>query len=136
MTNTLYYKNLSFDNKVLYILCCRSCQLNMSGYDHITTTGSLSRMLGCSQYKVRKTLKKFEEQGLVKRVCEGGCADDELRVWCIKGWCITTKVRHEEIYRRANWEESKIMWEVWQIVPSQYYVTNTVKWLERLDKGE
>lgn len=95
MKNTLYYKNLPFDNKVLHILCCRSCQLDMSGYDYITTTGSLSRALHCSQYKIRKALKKFEEQGLVKRVCEGGCGDHELRVWRIKGWCITPKARYE-----------------------------------------
>lgn len=112
-----YYETLSFDNKVLYILCRTACQIDMSGVDYITTTGFLSKKLDCSQYKIRKALKKFEEQGLVKRVCEGGCADDELRVWCIKGWCITTKARYEEIYRRANWEESKIMWEVWEIVP-------------------
>lgn len=135
MTNNLYYRKLSFDNKILYILCCRSCQMDMSGYDYITTTGLLSRILGSSQYKVRKTLKKLEEQGFVKRVCEGGCADDELRVWCIKGWVITPKVRYEGIFRRANWDESKTMWEIWQIVPSQYYATNTAKWHERFNKG-
>lgn len=128
---TIYYKKLSFDEKVLYNLCRTACQIDMSGFDYITTTGRLSHILNCSQYKVRKVLKKFEEQGLVKRVCDGGCSDDELRVFCIKGWCITHKVRYMEIFKRANWEESKIMWVIWSIPPYSYYTTNTAQWHER-----
>lgn len=128
----LYYKRLPFEDKILYILCCYDCQLDMSGYNYIITTGTAARLLECSQYKVRKVLKQFEEQGIAKRLCKGGCADDELRVWCIKGWRITSKARHTEIFKRANWEESKIMWECWQIVPSQYYATNTAQWHEKL----
>lgn len=131
-----YFRNLSFEDKILYLLCCRSCQVDMSGYDYIATTGSLARMLECSQYKIRKVLKRFEQDGLLKRVCEGGCTDDELRVWCIKGWCITPKARYTNIYKRANWHESKIMREVWQIVPSQYYKTNTAEWCENIRKNE
>lgn len=127
-----YFKNLSFPDKVLYLLCCYDCQLDMSGYDCVLTTGTAARLLECSQYKVRKVLKQFEEQGLAKRVCVGGCADDELRVWCIKWWCITPKARYTGIFKRANWEESKIMWECWQIVPSQYYKTNTAQWHKEL----
>ena len=122
--------------KVLYILCCRSCQIDMSGYDYITTSKSISRQLKWSQYKVLKNLKELENDGLASRVCDGGCADDELRVWCIKGWTITPKARYTEIYKRANWHESKIMWEIWQIVPSQYYATNTAQWHERWDKND
>ena len=112
-------------------MCCWNCQIDMSGYDCIATTGMLSKRLEISQYKVRKYLKEYEQDGFVKRVCEGGCSDDELMVWCIKGWVITPKVRYTEIYKRANWHESKIMWEIWQIVPSQYYATNTAQWHER-----
>lgn len=129
-----YFKNLSFPDKVLYLLCCYDCQLDMSGYDCILTTGTAARLLECSQYKVRKVLKHFEEQGLTNRVCEGGCADDELRVWCKKGWRITQKARYTDIFKRANWEESKLMWECWQIVPSQYYKTNTAKCHDRLSQ--
>lgn len=103
--------------------------LDMSGYDHIATTGSLAWQLDISKYKVRKYLKEYEQEGLVERVCEGGF-DNELRVWCIKGWVITPKVRYMDIYKWANWHESKIMWEIWQIVPSQYYATNTAQWNE------
>lgn len=122
---------LTEKEKVLYIMCCWNCQLDMSGYDCISTTGRLSKRLEISQYKVRKYLKEYEKEGFVKRVCEGGCADDELRVWCIKGWTITPKVRYTEIYKRANWHESKIMWNIWKIVPSEYYATNTAQWHER-----
>lgn len=126
-----YFENLTFPDKILYILCCYDCQMDMSGYDYILTTGTAARLLDCSQYKVRKVLKQLEEQGLVKRVCEGGCSDEELAVWCIKGWCITDKARYKNIFKRANWQESKVMWECWQIVPSQYYATNTAQWHER-----
>lgn len=126
-----YFQNLSFQDKVLYILSCYDCQLDMSGFDWIARTSTIARLIGCSQYKVRKQLKQFEEQGLVKRVCEGGCSDEELRVWCVKGWHITQQVRYTEIFKRANWEESKIVGECWDIVPSQYYATNTAQWHER-----
>ena len=126
-----YFKRLSFQDKVLYLLSCYDCQLDMSGFDWILTTGNASRLLECSQYKVRKILKQFEERGLAKRVCEGGCADDELRVFCVKGWCITPEVRHMDIFKHANYQESKIMRECWDIVPSQYYKTNTWQWHER-----
>ncbi len=132
-----YIDKLSEKEKILYLLCRRSCQIDMSGYDWIMTTGSLSRMLKLSQYKIRKYLKEYEKESLVSRVCDGGCADDELRVWCIKGWCITPKARYLEMFKWANWHESKIMWEIWQIVPSQYYATNTAQWHERWSgKGE
>ena len=104
--------------------------IDMSGYDYIATTGSLAWQLGISKYKARKYLKEYEQEGLVKRVCEGGFDDDELSVWCIKGWVITPKVRYMDIYKWANWHESKIMWEIWQIVPSEYYATNTAQWHE------
>lgn len=126
-----YFKNLSFQDKVLYILCCYDCQLDMSGFDGIAKTSTIARLIGCSQYKVRKQLKQFEEYGLVKRVCEGGCSDEELRVWCVRGWHITPQVRYTEVFKRANWEESKIVGECWDIVPSQYYATNTAQWNER-----
>ena len=125
-----YFKSLSFPDKVLYLLSCYDSQLDMSGYDYILTTGTAARLIERSQYKVRKVLKQFEEQGLVKRVCKGGCSDEELAVWCKKGWHITPKVRYTDIFKRANWEESKIMRECWQIVPSQYYATNTSQWHE------
>lgn len=131
---TKYFKNLSLKDKILYLLCCHACGLDMSGYDCITTTGSIAKRLNCSQYMVRKYLKELEQDGLAQRVCVGGCADDELRVWCIKGWCITSKARYTDVFKRANWHESKIMWEVWQIVPSQYYATNTAQWHDRLSK--
>ena len=122
---------LTEKEKVLYILSCRSCQLDMSGYAYIATSKSISRQLKWSQYKVLKNLKELEKYGFARRVCEGGCADDELRVWCIKGWTITPKARYTEIYKRANWHESKIMCDIWKIVPSQYYATNTAQWHER-----
>lgn len=131
-----YYDKLSEKEKILYILCRRSCQIDMSGADYITTTGALQRMLKMSQYKIRKYLKEYEKDGLVARACEGGCADDELRVWCIKGWCITNKARYLEMFKYANWEESKIMRECWDIVPSQYYATNTAQWFERQRKED
>jgi len=123
-------ERLTEKERLLYELCCRSCMIDMSGYDYISTTGSLAWQLGISKYKVRKYLKEYEREGLVERVCEGGFGDDELRVWCIKGWVITPKVRYMDIYKWANWHESKIMWEIWQIVPSEYYATNTARWHE------
>ena len=127
--NMKWIDKLTEKEKTLYALCCRSCMVDMSGFDYIATTGSLAWQLGLSKYKIRKYLKEYEQEGLVKRVCEGGY-DDELGVWCIKGWVITPIVRYTDIYKRANWHESKIMWEIWQIVPSQYYATNTAQWFE------
>ena len=77
----------------------------------------------------QKVPERIRAGRICKKVCEGGF-DDELRVWCIKGWVITPKVRYMEIYKWANWRESKIMWEIWQIVPSEYYATNTAQWNE------
>lgn len=130
------FQNLTDKEKVLYILSCRSCKLDMNGYDYITTTKSIAHQLKWSQYKVLKNLKELEKDGLSRRVCEGGCADDELRVWCVKGWTITPKVRYLDVYKWANWKESKVMWEIWQIVPSQYYKTNTAQWFEKQRKED
>ena len=123
-----YFDKLSLEEKVLYKVCYRSCGLDMSGFDCITTTSYIAESLNVSQYKVRKALKNLESHGLVKRVCEGGCADDELRVFCVKGWIINPVVRHTMIYKRANWESSKCVGHCWDIVPSQFYATQTAEW--------
>ena len=131
-----YIDSLDFEEKVLYMVCYTYCGLDMSGYDYIATTSSIAKRLNVSQYRVRKALKNMEQKGLVKRVCEGGCADDELRVFCIKGWMINPVVRNTMIYKRANWESSKLVGSCWDIVPSQFYTTQTAQWYKKQEERD
>ena len=56
-----WIEKLTDKEKILYVLCCRSCQLDMSGFDYITRSKSISRQLKLSQYKVMKNLKELEK---------------------------------------------------------------------------
>lgn len=133
-----YFENLTFEDKVLYLLCCYDCHLCMHTPDFILTTGTASRILNCSAYKVRKVLKQLEKDGLAQRVCEGGCGEEELYVWCIKGWTVTQKTRLLDIFKKANWEESKVFRDIFFPLDSDsahsYYKTNTYEWHEKTNK--
>lgn len=129
-----YFENLSFEDKVLYLLCCYDC--HYYSHSNILTTGTAARILNCSAYKVRKVLKQLEKDGLAQRVCEGGCGEEELYVWCVKGWTVTQKTRLLKIFKKANWEESKVYRDIFFPLDSaySYYKTNTYEWHERTKK--
>lgn len=129
-----YFCSLSDKDKVLYLLCRANCQLDMSGVDYIVATKNLTKSLCCTKSKAYKLVSELCKEGLAQKVSKGMYNEEYMVPVVYRGWSITSKVRYMEIYRRANWDESKLVKEIFGIVPSQFYKTNTAKWYERKER--
>ena len=124
----MFADTLSKKELVLYHLSRRDCMIDMSGMDYLMPTQTIANLIGCSKSTAYRILKQLLKEGLVAKGSEGVYNEDEYRPLCYRGWYITPKVRYTDVFKRANWEVSKAMRTCWDIVPAQYYATNTAQW--------
>ena len=125
--NNSYFRHLSIEEKVFYLICADSCTLQMQPVSTWYSKKRLAKVLNVTMYRIGKAIASLKQKGYIQ-LCHDGGYDEEEGVFATTGWGITEKAIDTAIYKRANWAESKIMRDCWDITPSQYYATNTSKW--------
>lgn len=99
---------MELKDKIFSIYCSISADIMNAGHC-IVSSNNISRLINCSLYKVRKSIKALVDEGLLVADKEGGYDEDSGYVYCLRGYRVTDKGRKTKAYKKEKWENSKIM---------------------------